>query len=180
MSQVIGQVWREVVGCRNWPVMQVPQFIALRRNVPLQRTSNAETVSMSWCLLWIGSLHGQVAMLTRTKGDNTAGFCHIAVLCLPILISDTLILVLSLQSFPMNWCGTWYTAHCTQIKYPAVRHGKNESWAMGYLLCIYWLVCHITTGHHWTKGRKEHCSILAILYQLRTLMPEADISGWDR
>ena len=32
MSQVIGQVWREVVGCRNWPVMRVPQFIALRRN----------------------------------------------------------------------------------------------------------------------------------------------------
>ena len=33
MFQVIGQVWREVVGCRNWPVMRVPQFIALRRNV---------------------------------------------------------------------------------------------------------------------------------------------------
>ena len=33
MSQVIGQVWREVVGCRNWPVMRVPQFIALRRKV---------------------------------------------------------------------------------------------------------------------------------------------------
>ena len=32
MSQVIGQVWREVVGCRNWPVMWVPQFIALQRN----------------------------------------------------------------------------------------------------------------------------------------------------
>ena len=32
MSRVIGQVWREVVGCRNWPVMRVPQFIALRRN----------------------------------------------------------------------------------------------------------------------------------------------------
>ena len=32
MSQVIGQVWREVVGCRNWPVMRVPQLIALRRN----------------------------------------------------------------------------------------------------------------------------------------------------
>ena len=32
MSQVIGQVLREVVGCRNWPVMRVPQFIALRRN----------------------------------------------------------------------------------------------------------------------------------------------------
>ena len=32
MSQVIGQVWREVVGCRNWPVMRVPLFIALRRN----------------------------------------------------------------------------------------------------------------------------------------------------
>ena len=30
---VIGQVWREVVGCRNWSVMRVPQFIALRRNV---------------------------------------------------------------------------------------------------------------------------------------------------
>ena len=25
MSQVIGQVWREVVGCRNWPVMRVPE-----------------------------------------------------------------------------------------------------------------------------------------------------------
>ena len=33
MSQVIGQVRREVVGCRNWPVMPLPQFIALRRNV---------------------------------------------------------------------------------------------------------------------------------------------------
>ena len=33
MSQVIGQVWREVVGCRNWPVMRVPLIIALRRNV---------------------------------------------------------------------------------------------------------------------------------------------------
>ena len=32
MSQVIGQVWREVVGCPNWPVMRVPQFIALQRN----------------------------------------------------------------------------------------------------------------------------------------------------
>ena len=32
MSQVIGQVWREVVGCRNWPVMRVPQFIALQTN----------------------------------------------------------------------------------------------------------------------------------------------------
>ena len=32
MSQVIGQVWREVVGCRNWPVMRVPLFIALQRN----------------------------------------------------------------------------------------------------------------------------------------------------
>ena len=32
MSQVIGQVWREVVGCRYWPVMRVPQFIAPRRN----------------------------------------------------------------------------------------------------------------------------------------------------
>ena len=32
MSQVIGQLWREVVGCRNWPVMRVPLFIALRRN----------------------------------------------------------------------------------------------------------------------------------------------------
>ena len=32
MSQVIGQVWREVVGCRNWSVMRVPLFIALRRN----------------------------------------------------------------------------------------------------------------------------------------------------
>ena len=32
MSQVIGQVTREVVGCRNWPVMRVPQFLALRRN----------------------------------------------------------------------------------------------------------------------------------------------------
>ena len=32
MSQVIGQVWREVVGCRNWSVMRVPQFIALQRN----------------------------------------------------------------------------------------------------------------------------------------------------
>ena len=32
ISQVIGQVWREVVGCRNWPVMRVPLFIALRRN----------------------------------------------------------------------------------------------------------------------------------------------------
>ena len=34
MSQVIGQVWREVVDCHNWPVMQVPQFIALWRNAP--------------------------------------------------------------------------------------------------------------------------------------------------
>ena len=33
MSQVIGQVWREVVGCRNWPVMRVLQFIVFRRNV---------------------------------------------------------------------------------------------------------------------------------------------------
>ena len=33
MSQVIGQVWGEVVGCRNWPVIRVPQFIALRRKV---------------------------------------------------------------------------------------------------------------------------------------------------
>ena len=33
MFQVIGQVWREVVGCRNWLVMRVPHFIALRRNV---------------------------------------------------------------------------------------------------------------------------------------------------
>ena len=32
MSQVIGQVWREVVGCRNWPIMRVPLSIALRRN----------------------------------------------------------------------------------------------------------------------------------------------------
>ena len=32
MSQVICQVWREVVGCHNWPVMRVPLFIALRRN----------------------------------------------------------------------------------------------------------------------------------------------------
>ena len=32
MSQVIGQVWREVVGCRNWPVMRVPQFIAILKN----------------------------------------------------------------------------------------------------------------------------------------------------
>ena len=32
MSQVIGQAWKEVVGCRNCPVMRVPQFIALRRN----------------------------------------------------------------------------------------------------------------------------------------------------
>ena len=32
MSQVIVQVWREMVGCRNWPVMRVPLFIALRRN----------------------------------------------------------------------------------------------------------------------------------------------------
>ena len=32
MSQIIGQVWREVVGCRNWTVMRVPLFIALRRN----------------------------------------------------------------------------------------------------------------------------------------------------
>ena len=32
MSQVIGQAWKEVVGCRNWPVMRVPLFIALRRN----------------------------------------------------------------------------------------------------------------------------------------------------
>ena len=31
-ADVIGQVWREVVGCRNWPVMRVPHFIALRRN----------------------------------------------------------------------------------------------------------------------------------------------------
>ena len=31
-NRSIGQVWREVVGCRNWPVMRVPQFIALRRN----------------------------------------------------------------------------------------------------------------------------------------------------
>ena len=37
MPQVIGQVWREVVGCRNWPVMRVPQFIALRRNVDLEK-----------------------------------------------------------------------------------------------------------------------------------------------
>ena len=35
MSQVIGQVWRKVVGCRNWSVMLVPQFIALRRNAML-------------------------------------------------------------------------------------------------------------------------------------------------
>ena len=33
MSQAIGQVWREVVGCRKWPVMRVSQFIALRRYV---------------------------------------------------------------------------------------------------------------------------------------------------
>ena len=32
MSRVIGQVWSGVVGCRNWPVMRVPHFIALRRN----------------------------------------------------------------------------------------------------------------------------------------------------
>ena len=32
MSQVIGQVWSGVVGCRNWPIMRVPLFIALRRN----------------------------------------------------------------------------------------------------------------------------------------------------
>ena len=32
MSQVICQVWRDVVVCRNWPVMRVPQFITLRRN----------------------------------------------------------------------------------------------------------------------------------------------------
>ena len=32
MSWEIGQVWREVVGCRNWPVMRVPLFIGLRRN----------------------------------------------------------------------------------------------------------------------------------------------------
>ena len=32
MSEAIGQVWREAVGCRNWPVMRVPLFISLRRN----------------------------------------------------------------------------------------------------------------------------------------------------
>ena len=32
MPQAICQVWREVVGCRNWPVMGVPLFIGLRGN----------------------------------------------------------------------------------------------------------------------------------------------------
>ena len=32
MSLVIGQVCREVVGCRNWPAMRVPLFIGLWRN----------------------------------------------------------------------------------------------------------------------------------------------------
>ena len=32
MSQVIGQVCREVAGHRKWPFMRMPQFIGFRRN----------------------------------------------------------------------------------------------------------------------------------------------------
>ena len=48
MSQVIGQVWREVVGCRNWPVMRVPQFIALRRNGRLVMTLPDVFYALQW------------------------------------------------------------------------------------------------------------------------------------
>ena len=43
MSQLIGQVWREVVGC-NWPVIRVPQFIALRKKVSYGWRSKRDAV----------------------------------------------------------------------------------------------------------------------------------------
>ena len=50
MSQVIGQVWREVVGCRNWPVLRVPQFIALQRNEFYRQKSS---VHFCWLIKYI-------------------------------------------------------------------------------------------------------------------------------
>ena len=53
MCQVIGQVWREVVGCRNWPVMRVPLFIALRRNGTRVSTQALSTHISSLSLLLV-------------------------------------------------------------------------------------------------------------------------------
>ena len=47
---LMSQVWREVVGCRNWSVMWVPQFIALRRNESSHWVQGA--LSVSW--IWLG------------------------------------------------------------------------------------------------------------------------------
>ena len=52
MSQVIGQVWREVVGCRNWPVMRVPQFIALRRNDSTVASDNGLAPTRWQAIIW--------------------------------------------------------------------------------------------------------------------------------
>ena len=48
MSLVIRRVWREVVGCRNWPVMRVQQFIALRRNVQAFCIISYAYVNSNW------------------------------------------------------------------------------------------------------------------------------------
>ena len=73
MSRVIGQVWREVVGCRNWPVMRVPLFIALRRNEYHRMISH--TVARSWCCLQ-SRLADQIGhwgfQLIRTAGERSA------------------------------------------------------------------------------------------------------------
>ena len=53
MSKAIGQVWREVVGCRIWPVMRVPMFIGLRTNAlshPLWRHCNEFFCLILWFL----------------------------------------------------------------------------------------------------------------------------------
>ena len=61
MSQVIDQVWREVVGCSNWPVMWVPQFIALRRNDTATNITHLPDDNRCWA--GVGVLEGLLLSL---------------------------------------------------------------------------------------------------------------------
>ena len=105
MSYAIGQVWREVVGCRNLPVMWVPQFIGLRRNYmarcPQRMVENAK---------WFCKKH------TQYQTVNLLGRLHPKQQQLGWLPS---------QSVPLLYCIVAISAEQYNYKSKMVSHGLH-------------------------------------------------------
>ena len=69
MPQVIGQMWREVVGCRNWSVMRVPLFIALRTNdvESNQLIPREDSCWCMWSMLYWQGCHLEIFSATSSS-----------------------------------------------------------------------------------------------------------------